>query len=61
MKKRTKGIFVSIIGASLLALTACGGGSSEKLSTEKITIGVTGGPHQQIAEEVKKLAKKRRP
>ncbi|EMG27414.1 ABC transporter substrate-binding protein [Listeria fleischmannii 1991] len=58
MKKRTKGIFISIIGASLLALTACGGGSSEKLSTEKITLGVTGGPHQQIAQEVKKLAKK---
>ncbi|MBC8922978.1 metal ABC transporter substrate-binding protein, partial [Escherichia coli] len=43
----------------VLGLAACGGGSDDKaLSTEKITIGTTAGPHQQIAEEVQKLAKK---
>ncbi|TCI24395.1 MetQ/NlpA family ABC transporter substrate-binding protein [Exiguobacterium sp. SH3S2] len=49
-----------LAGTSLLAaiaLSACGqSDASEALSTESLTIGVTGGPHQQIAEKVKELA-----
>ncbi|MBC1921570.1 MetQ/NlpA family ABC transporter substrate-binding protein [Listeria grayi] len=58
MKKSFKAILLVIAGAALLALAACGGNKDDALSTKKISIGVTGGPHQQIAEEVKKLAKK---
>lgn len=59
MKRVFKSILLVIAGAALLALTACGGSSDKNaLSTKKITIGVTGGPHQQLIEQVKKLAKK---
>jgi D-methionine transport system substrate-binding protein len=41
-----------------IALSACGQSeASETLSTEELTIGVTGGPHEQIAEKVQELAK----
>lgn len=42
----------------VFALSACGNGSSGALSTKEVTVGVTGGPHQQVMEEVAKLAKK---
>ncbi|WP_137601431.1 MetQ/NlpA family ABC transporter substrate-binding protein [Paucilactobacillus nenjiangensis] len=44
---------------TLGALAGCGKSSkSDELSTKSITIGVTGGPHEQIAQQVKKLAAK---
>ncbi|EAD0588166.1 MetQ/NlpA family ABC transporter substrate-binding protein [Listeria monocytogenes] len=59
MRKLTKGLGILLASSLVLGLAACGGGSDDKaLSTEKITIGTTAGPHQQIAEEVQKLAKK---
>ncbi|BAP86733.1 lipoprotein [Paucilactobacillus hokkaidonensis JCM 18461] len=39
-------------------LAGCGNSSSKELSDKTITIGVTGGPHEQITQQVKKLAKK---
>lgn len=59
MKKLTKGLGILLASSLILGLAACGGGSDDKaLSTKEITIGTTAGPHQQIAEEVQKLAKK---
>ncbi|WP_099225136.1 MetQ/NlpA family ABC transporter substrate-binding protein [Listeria costaricensis] len=58
MKKVTKGIFALIAGVLVFGLAACGDSESKTLSTKEITIGVTGGPHQQIAEQVKKMAAK---
>ncbi|MBC1521555.1 MetQ/NlpA family ABC transporter substrate-binding protein [Listeria aquatica] len=60
MKKWTKRSLAGILtGVALFSLAACGGDKKdEALATDEITIGVTGGPHQQIAEEAKKLAKK---
>ncbi len=61
MKKLTKGLGILLASSLVLGLAACGGGSDDKaLSTEKITIGTTAGPHQQIAEEVQKISEKRR-
>ncbi|RYL94339.1 MetQ/NlpA family ABC transporter substrate-binding protein [Sporolactobacillus sp. THM7-4] len=48
------GLILSLI----FVLTACGSGSSKSLSDKEITVGVTGGPHQQVMEQVAKLAKK---
>ncbi|WP_167628872.1 MetQ/NlpA family ABC transporter substrate-binding protein [Listeria valentina] len=59
MKKWTKRSLTGILaGVALFSLAACGGEKEEVRLTDKVTLGVTGGPHQQIAEEAKKLAKK---
>lgn len=58
MKKVTKAIGLTLVAASLLVSAACGKSEAQALDSKKITIGVTGGPHQQITEQVKKLAKK---
>ncbi|MFC0186840.1 MetQ/NlpA family ABC transporter substrate-binding protein [Fictibacillus aquaticus] len=45
----------------VVALTGCGSGSAEKgeaLPEDKLTIGVTAGPHEQIFEKVAEVAKK---
>lgn len=47
-----------LIFSLIFVLTACGSSSSGALSTKTITVGVTGGPHQQVMEEVAQLAKK---
>lgn len=57
MKKVTKLLAIGLSLALIFVLGACGN-SSKELSTKKITVGVTGGPHQQIMEKVAKLAKK---
>jgi len=55
---------LKLLGISLLVLatgatlSACGNSSSKPLSTKKITVGVTAGPHEQIMEQVKKMAAK---
>src|SRR6478735_1149556 len=58
MKKVTKAIGLTLVAASLLVSAACSKTEAQALDSKKITIGVTGGPHQQIADQVKKLAKK---
>lgn len=58
MKKYVKALSLLLILALAFALSACGNSSSSGLSTKDITVGVTGGPHQQVMEEVAKLAKK---
>lgn len=45
---------IALIG---FALTSCSSNSGT-LSEKEITVGVTGGPHQQIMEQVAKIAKK---
>ncbi len=44
----------------VLVLAACGNDKekSEALSTKKLVIGVTGGPHEQVMEKVAEIAKK---
>ena len=39
-----------------LVVTGCGGTSNDSQEGQKITVGVTGGPHERIAEKVKELA-----
>ncbi|MDD9150112.1 MULTISPECIES: MetQ/NlpA family ABC transporter substrate-binding protein [unclassified Sporolactobacillus] len=58
MKKFTGVLSAVLIVSLIFVLTACGSSSASGLSTKEITVGVTGGPHQQIMEEVAKLAKK---
>ncbi|WP_214781184.1 MetQ/NlpA family ABC transporter substrate-binding protein [Exiguobacterium sp. S3] len=56
IKQKTILAGTSILAA--IALSACGQSeASETLSTKELTIGVTGGPHEQIAEKVQELAK----
>ncbi|KHD85601.1 MetQ/NlpA family ABC transporter substrate-binding protein [Heyndrickxia ginsengihumi] len=57
MKKSFKFLSVAIAIILLFALSACGK-NDKTLSTKEITVGVTGGPHEQIMREVAKLAKK---
>ncbi|MEG0259288.1 MAG: MetQ/NlpA family ABC transporter substrate-binding protein [Lysinibacillus sp.] len=59
MKKRKLGLLLSsVILAG--ALAACGGEDTKKeLSEEKLVIGVTPGPHEQILEVVEKVAAKK--
>ncbi len=60
MKKtltQTTVFIISLLGIALF-LTGCGNNSSKPLSTKNITVGVTAGPHQQIMEQVKKIAAK---
>ncbi|MBV7390405.1 MULTISPECIES: MetQ/NlpA family ABC transporter substrate-binding protein [Enterococcus] len=57
-KKAT--IFGGIALAAAVLLSGCGAsksGSDEALSTKEISVGVTAGPHEQIMENVAKLAK----
>jgi D-methionine transport system substrate-binding protein len=57
MKKWVTFLSIAMMIASLL--TGCGQSSSgEKLSDNKLVIGVTAGPHEQIMEKVKEVAKK---
>ncbi|MCO7176353.1 MetQ/NlpA family ABC transporter substrate-binding protein [Sporolactobacillus kofuensis] len=58
MKKFTAVISSLLIFSLIFVLTACGNGSSKELSDKEITVGVTGGPHQEVMEQVVKLAKK---
>lgn len=54
MKKLTKTLVILAIS---LTLAACGSGS-KVLDDKEVTVGVTGGPHEQIMKEVAKVAKK---
>lgn len=59
MKKTFRMSLLLIISALLLA--ACGGDKEEEskaLSEDKVLVGVTGGPHEQIFEVVKEVAAK---
>ncbi|BBO00389.1 MetQ/NlpA family ABC transporter substrate-binding protein [Sporolactobacillus terrae] len=60
MKHHVKPVFIGLILILIFALSACGSSTSGSLSTKELTIGVTGGPHEQIMEQVAKLAKKDR-
>lgn len=51
-------VVASVALLTIGGLAGCGKSSSKQLSTKSITIGVTGGPHQIIAEKVKEIAKK---
>ncbi|MDQ0255117.1 D-methionine transport system substrate-binding protein [Evansella vedderi] len=54
MKKVLSLLVVSLL---LVVLAACGGGNeSGALSEERISVGVTAGPHEQIMEKVAELA-----
>ncbi|MFT8871844.1 MAG: MetQ/NlpA family ABC transporter substrate-binding protein [Sporolactobacillus sp.] len=57
MKKTLKVLSALAVLSLIFVLTACGSTSSG-LSDHTVTIGVTGGPHEQIMEQVAKLAKK---
>lgn len=54
IKKSVGFIFILV---AVFTLTACGN-SSKALDDKTITVGVTGGPHEQIMQEVAKVAKK---
>lgn len=47
-----------LVAATGLTLAACGNKSSKQLSDKSITVGVTAGPHEQIMQQVKKIAAK---
>lgn len=51
---------LSALLSLLLILSACGKDEekTEALSTEKLLVGVTGGPHEQVMEKVKEIAAK---
>ncbi|MFX3619376.1 MAG: MetQ/NlpA family ABC transporter substrate-binding protein [Sporolactobacillus sp.] len=57
MKKIIKALSVLLAVSLIFVLAACSG-SSNGLSDKEITVGVTGGPHQEVMEQVAKLAKK---
>lgn len=50
--------FITLAAGLLLAGCGAGGSNNEALSEDKVTVGVTSGPHQEIMEEVAKQAKK---
>ncbi|MEG0451395.1 MAG: MetQ/NlpA family ABC transporter substrate-binding protein, partial [Lysinibacillus sp.] len=56
--KKTAGIVLSLVLAAS-ALTACGNKKDDAAagSDNKLVIGVTGGPHEEIAKEAAKVAK----
>ncbi|MCL1632693.1 MetQ/NlpA family ABC transporter substrate-binding protein [Sporolactobacillus sp. CPB3-1] len=56
--KQSKCLLIGVILIMTFALSACGNSTSGELSTKGLTVGVTGGPHEQIMEQVAKLAKK---
>jgi D-methionine transport system substrate-binding protein len=45
-----------LIGLLALFLAACGNDTSGTLAEDKILVGATGGPHEQVMEKVKELA-----
>ena len=56
-----KKVLLSIVSGAVLLLGACSAGSDKEvkaLDEKKITVGVTGGPHEQIFEKVKEVAAK---
>ncbi|MGG0237916.1 MetQ/NlpA family ABC transporter substrate-binding protein [Bacillus rhizoplanae] len=56
-----KKLLLSIVSGAVLLLGACGLNSTKEakaLDEKKITVGVTGGPHEQILEKVKEVAAK---
>ena len=56
-----KKVLLSIVSGAVLLLGACGANSDKEvkaLDEKKITVGVTGGPHEQIFEKVKEVAAK---
>ncbi len=56
-----KKVLLSIVSGAVLLLSACSGSSDKEvkaLDEKKITVGVTGGPHEQIFEKVKEVAAK---
>ncbi|AFU16300.1 MULTISPECIES: MetQ/NlpA family ABC transporter substrate-binding protein [Bacillus] len=56
-----KKVLLSIVSGAVLLLGACGANSDKDvkiLDEKKITVGVTGGPHEQIFEKVKEVAAK---
>ncbi|GEB76987.1 MetQ/NlpA family ABC transporter substrate-binding protein [Sporolactobacillus inulinus] len=58
MKRITSAISALLALSLIFVLAACGSSSSNGLSEKEITVGVTGGPHQEVMEQVAKLAKK---
>ncbi|RYL92663.1 MetQ/NlpA family ABC transporter substrate-binding protein [Sporolactobacillus sp. Y61] len=61
MRHLRKVLSAAFIFILVFVLSACGNGSgssSGELSTKEVTVGVTSGPHQQVMEQVVKLAKK---
>ncbi|WP_010631835.1 MetQ/NlpA family ABC transporter substrate-binding protein [Sporolactobacillus vineae] len=58
MKRFAKALSALLVLSLVFALSACGSSSSGELSTKEVTVGVTAGPHQQVMEEVARLAKK---
>lgn len=54
---KSLGLIALLLGTGI-TLAGCGNDSSKELSTKKITVGVTSGPHEQIMEQVKKMAAK---
>jgi D-methionine transport system substrate-binding protein len=56
--KKIVGLLLSAL--VIIILTACGSNDSngEALSEEKLVVGVTAGPHEQILEKVKEVAEK---
>ncbi|CAM3115513.1 MetQ/NlpA family ABC transporter substrate-binding protein [Sporolactobacillus spathodeae] len=58
MKKTIKVLSTLLALSLIFVLAACGSGSSNQLSDKEVTVGVTGGPHQEVMEQVVKLAKK---
>lgn len=56
-----KKLLLSIVGGAVLLLGACSTESSKEekaLDEQKVIVGVTGGPHEQIFEKVKEVAEK---
>ncbi|MGQ0513669.1 hypothetical protein ACT453_09340, partial [Bacillus sp. D-CC] len=52
-----KKVLLSIVSGAVLLLGACSGGSDKEvkaLDEKKITVGVTGGPHEQIYTAISK-------
>lgn len=58
MRRLRSVLSIGLAISLLFVLAACGSGSAETLSEKEITVGVTGGPHEQIMEEVARLAEK---
>jgi ABC-type metal ion transport system, periplasmic component/surface antigen len=58
LKRIVKAFSVLLVLSLVFALSACGSSSSGALNTKEVTVGVTAGPHQQVMEEVARLAKK---
>jgi D-methionine transport system substrate-binding protein len=53
-----KTVLIAIISIFALGLAACGSETTGALSDDKLKIGVTAGPHEQIMEKVKEVAAK---